>query len=349
MGFLPGGSVFTPDNVTLETTAGGSSRVKGGTANQLLATNGSSLAAWAAMALGHVPTGLFTADATGRGKFASSFVDSGLLGDNQVLLSKLPVGVFTADATGRGKFGNGFVNEVLCAISSPTAAQVGGLGLPNVANALKYRVNMRMVAPAARIAHVDGTVLGSAPSTDNQGAGSTNVQSQAVAYARMASTRSGANNKTQLIWPIGASVTELWAKFSIRASVVDANMEAGIYFTESATADITGAYPKSAFGINIASAGFRLQTTSAAGAATNHATGAAVGTAFNTFEVYWKAGVEFSYWQNLPAHAATGGPTLTTTNTGPASVAGFGLYCAGFVDRTINIDLGTPLLVDGVV
>ena len=44
------------------------------------------------VALSQLPTPLFTADATGRGKFASLFINTGLLADNSVTLGKLAGG-----------------------------------------------------------------------------------------------------------------------------------------------------------------------------------------------------------------------------------------------------------------
>ncbi len=80
--------------------------------------------------LAKVGASIFTADATGRGKFAAGFIDTGLLADgclsadatgrakmadDFLALSKVPAGMFTADATGRGKFATGFVNTDLVA------------------------------------------------------------------------------------------------------------------------------------------------------------------------------------------------------------------------------------------
>jgi hypothetical protein len=63
----------------------------------------SSFATKTSIALNDVGDGIFLANATGRGKFASGFVNLALVGD----------GIFTADATGRGKFASKFVDYSL--------------------------------------------------------------------------------------------------------------------------------------------------------------------------------------------------------------------------------------------
>jgi len=96
-------------------------------------STGTSAGNWTAVTLtvllSGIASGLFTADATGRGKFASGFVNAALIEAAAVTLAKIADGAFTADTTGRAKFANGFLSTALLADAAVTAAKTA-VGFP---------------------------------------------------------------------------------------------------------------------------------------------------------------------------------------------------------------------------
>ncbi len=136
MGFSGSGSAFNPDNITLEQTAGGVAQLKDSgitlakIANGIFTADATGRGKFANdfLALNLIPAGIFTADATGRGKFANDFLALNLIpaamftadatgrgkfANDFLALNLFPSAMFTADATGRGKFQNGFLSRAL--------------------------------------------------------------------------------------------------------------------------------------------------------------------------------------------------------------------------------------------
>jgi len=96
-----------------------------GDVDRLLVATGADAFAWLALALSHLPDGLFTADAAGLAKFANGFLTAdaagrakmadGFLSADAGGRAKMANGFFSADATGRAKMADGFVSTAKAA------------------------------------------------------------------------------------------------------------------------------------------------------------------------------------------------------------------------------------------
>jgi len=81
------------------------------------------------LALANIPAALFTADVSGRAKFANGFITAALIAAGTITVTEIANGTFTADVTGRGKFANGFVNAALLATDSVETLKIVDLAV----------------------------------------------------------------------------------------------------------------------------------------------------------------------------------------------------------------------------
>ena len=142
--------------------------------------------------------GIFTADATGRGKFATDFVDATILGDGAVDdADKFGAGALSADATGRAVMASDFFNAATAAdkfedSSIPGAKVNFSFGVTPVTIVPDATGAEGSSASVARADHTHGLTAATPDATYSlaaaaaEGSASTFLRSDAVFLARLA-------------------------------------------------------------------------------------------------------------------------------------------------------------------
>ena len=175
-----------------------------------------------ALVIGALGAGFFTADATGRGKFAAEFIDATILGDGAVDdADKFGAGALAASATGRAVMASNFFDAATAADKFADSA------IPGAKVNFSFGVTPTTIVPDAsgaegsnasvsRADHTHGLSANAPDATYSlaaaaaEGSASTFMRSDAALLARLANDvdfvgRNAADNADVAVWKISAA------------------------------------------------------------------------------------------------------------------------------------------------